>query len=105
MSAGIYTPARWPICTGPFAYGRAAVTVNRLYELLLLISVGVNFRKDNHSAYSTLIMSCKYLGKEKESQVNCVMLAKKIKVFIRRSLYFSLSFMVGERHIFLYHKR
>ena len=27
MSAGTYTPAKWPIWTGPFAYGSADVTV------------------------------------------------------------------------------
>lgn len=27
MSAGTYTPARWPMCTGPLAYGKADVTV------------------------------------------------------------------------------
>ena len=27
MSAGTYTPAKWPMCTGPLAYGSAEVTV------------------------------------------------------------------------------
>ena len=39
VSAGTYTPARCPICTGPLAYGNADVTVVRLKFLLLSITV------------------------------------------------------------------
>ena len=35
MSAGTYTPARWPICTGPLAYGSAQVTSVLLKFLLI----------------------------------------------------------------------
>jgi hypothetical protein len=34
MSDGIYTPARWPICIGPFAYGSAEVIKYRLKSFM-----------------------------------------------------------------------
>ena len=42
MSAGTYTPAKCPMCTGPLAYGSAAVTVVLLKFFCSMLMIDCN---------------------------------------------------------------